>query len=206
MPTAPDGEQHGASRGKHIDRRYIEEFVAENREAIRGRCLEIREAQYIEQFGGPDVKSVDILDINPANDRATVIGDLQNLSLVKDGTYDCVIATQVMQYLQDPSYGARELHRVLAPGGTALVSCPTMSPVNLDNWPDRWRFMPAGVRDLFAAHFGPDNVEVKSYGNLLTGLGFWAGLAQQDLPRKAWTFDDASYPVIVTVRATRTRA
>jgi SAM-dependent methyltransferase len=202
MRTQPLGGRYGWRRGNPIDRRYIEDFLAANRGLIRGRCLEVGGAQYIERFGSATVKTIDVLDIDSSNRRATIIGDLQDLATVCDGSYDCVIVTQVMQYLQDPIAGSRELHRILAPGGSVLVSVPTMAPCDAKDL-DRWRFMPLGIRDLFVSNFGLDGVTVRSYGNLLTGLAYWAGLAQEDLPHKAWGFDDPFYPVIVTVRATR---
>jgi hypothetical protein len=64
------------------------------------------------------------------------------------------------------------------------------------------RFMPPGVRNLFAPHFDALNTVVTCYGNLLTGLAYWTGLAQEDLPKRAWKFDDPTYPVIITVRVT----
>jgi SAM-dependent methyltransferase len=202
MPTEPDGDRYGYLRGDPIDRRYIDEFLSAQRTLIRGRCLEIGETRYLDKFGGRDVDTIDVLDVDTENDEATIIGDLQQLGHVPSESFDCIIVTQVMQYLQEPAAGVHELHRMLAPGGSALVTLPTSGPVDIKDH-DRWRFMPPGAFDLFSPVFGPDNITVNSYGNLLTGLAFWAGLAQQDLPAKAWESDHPNYPLIVTIRATR---
>jgi SAM-dependent methyltransferase len=201
MPIKPGGDRYAYGRGKSVDRRYIETFLLDNCALIRGRCLEVGDDRYTKLFGGAEVQVIDILDVDPTNERATLIGDLEDLSNVEDGSYDCVIVTQVLQYLQDPSAGVRELRRVLAPGGSALVTVPTMAPVDHEDH-DVQRFMPLGVRNLFAPHFDPANTVATCYGNLLTGLAYWAGLAQEDLPRRAWQFDDPVYPVIIAVRAT----
>lgn len=201
MRAEPGGARYGGLRGKSIDRRYIEEFLEEHRPLIHGRCLEIGDATYTRKYGERLVV-VDVLDVDASNSSATIIGDLQNLSSVSDGSYDCVIVTQVLQYLQDPLVGIRELHRILAPGGSTLITVPTMAPIDFVD-SDRWRFMPAGVSELFADAFGRGNFEVRGKGNLLTGMAYWTGLAQEDLPRRVWRFEDPTYPVTITVRATR---
>ena len=202
LPTAPDGERYGAIRGYSVARTYIDEFITENSAVIRGRCLEVGDPRYTIPLGGDRVTEVDVLDIDPSNEQATVLGDLQDLHAVPSNTYDCAVVTGVMQYIQDPAAGARELHRILAPGGTVLVTVPTMGPEDIGD-EDRWRFMPLGVRALFEAEFGPDNVSVQAYGNMLTGIAHWSGLAQEDMPKRAWRLQDPVYPVSLGVRATK---
>jgi SAM-dependent methyltransferase len=200
MPNKPAGGRYAYGRGSTVDRRYIETFLSNNRELIRGRCLEVGDSRYTNHFGGSHVQSLDVLDIDPTNDKATILGDLQDLRMVEDESYDCVIVTQVLQYLRDPSAGVREIRRILAPGGSALVTVPTMAPVDPES-DDVQRFMPLGVQNLFAAQFDSSSTVVRCYGNLLTGLAYWAGLAQEDLPKRAWSDDDAVYPVVITVLA-----
>jgi SAM-dependent methyltransferase len=202
MPMRPAGGRYGYFRGSSIVRVYIEEFLEANRHRITGRCLEVGDASYTDRYGH-DVQRADILDVHPENERATVLGDLQDLSRVKDASYECIIVTQVMQYLSDPAAGVREMHRILSVGGSVLVTVPTMAPTDPNPGDiDLWRFMPAGTERIFASCF--QDFEVLGRGNLLTGLGYWAGLAREDLPRRAWRSDDPIYPVIITVRATRT--
>jgi hypothetical protein len=202
LPTAPDGERYGAIRGYSVVRTYIDEFITENREVIQGRCLEVGDPRYTIPLGGDRVTVVDVLDVDPLNEEATVFGDLQDLHEVQGDTYDCAVVTGVLQYLQDPAAAARELHRILAPGGTVLVTVPTMGPEDIGDH-DRWRFMPLGARALFEEEFGPDNVSVKAYGNMLTGIAHWSGLAQEDMPKRAWRLEDPVYPVSIGVRATK---
>jgi len=201
MPIKPVGGRYGYWRGRSVDRRYIEMFLLDNSEFIRGRCLEVGDARYSKEFEGTRIQSIDVLDIDSTNDEATIIGDLQDLSSIEAGSYDCVIVTQVLQYLQDPSAGVGELRRILAPGGSALVTVPTMAPVDHES-PDVQRFMPIGIRNLFNLHFDEADTVITSYGNLLTGLAYWTGLAQEDLPGRAWNYNDPIYPVIITIRAT----
>jgi SAM-dependent methyltransferase len=201
MPVKPRGDRYAFGRGESVDRRYIESFLSDNRGLIRGRCMEVGDDRYTRRFGGDAVQKIDILDIDSDNPKATIIGDLQDLSHVESSSFDCIIVTQVLQFLEDPSAGVRELRRILVPGGSALVTMPTMAPIDHINL-DMQRFMPLGVSRMFSRFFGGADTVVTSYGNLLTGKAYWSGLAQEDLPQRAWEFDDPTYPVIVGVRAT----
>ena len=202
MKARAPSDRFAHSRGKPINRRYIEEFLATNRDRIRGKCLEVNDTRYIDQFGGEQVDVADVLDIDVSNPQATVVGDLQDLTAVTSNTYDCAIVTSVFQFLEDPAAGAGELFRVLAPGGTALVTAPALGPADFKD-ADRWRFFPLCFETIFGEHFGSEDVSVTSYGNMLTCLAYLAGLAQEDLPRRAWGFHDPVYPLVVAVRATK---
>ena len=196
-------DRYGYTRGRIADRRYIEQFLADNADVIAGRCLEIQNANYVKRFGGDRVVSADVLDIDPTNPFATIVGDLHSLTEVKSGTFDCVVLTSVLQFLRDPLAALGEAHRILAPGGTALVTVPTLPPLDFGSGEDRWRFMPTGAREMHEAVFGAQNVSVVTFGNLVTAVARLTGLAEEDLPRRAFSFDDPIYPVVVGVRATK---
>jgi ubiquinone/menaquinone biosynthesis C-methylase UbiE len=51
-----------------------------------------------------------------------VAGDAQALPF-GDGAFDVVLSQQGLQFVPDPEAAAREMRRVLAPGGRALVAC-----------------------------------------------------------------------------------
>jgi SAM-dependent methyltransferase len=61
-------------------------------------------------------------------------------------TFDLVFCTQVLEYVPEPAGAAREIHRVLKPGGIALFSFAAFYPRVVDE--EHWRFMPAGLRHL----------------------------------------------------------
>jgi SAM-dependent methyltransferase len=207
----PLSRYYGSERGGIIDRYFIEDFVEHSSGRIRGRCLELLDDAYTKRFGGDRVTTSDVLDIDPANPLATIVGDLQALKEVADDAFDCVILTQTLQLLPEPAKGVAELHRMLAPGGTALITVPAMARVsgltrNGIGDHDYWRFTPAGLRILLERHFSQGDLEVTGRGNVRTGLAFWAGLSRQDLPRKAFTVDDPAFPMLVTAQATKAGA
>jgi hypothetical protein len=46
---------------------------------------------------------------------------------------------------------------------------------------------------------------VKTYGNALTGQAFWVGAAVQDLDKKEFEYNDPYFPVIVTIKAIKSK-
>jgi hypothetical protein len=56
---------------------------------------------------------------------------------------------------------------------------------------------------LFGEVFGAGEVIVRSYGNVLSGIGFLMGMAHEELScRKLNTHDDY-FPLIITIHATK---
>src|SRR5581483_4761129 len=81
-------------------------------------------------------------------DLVNVVGDGEFLPFAHE-TFDVVIATQVFDCFSDPHEAARQIHRVLKPGGVLLASIPSVAPRFSDV--ERWRFTSTGVRSVFAA-------------------------------------------------------
>ena len=201
LPTQPISQHFGSDRGTPVDRFYIEQFLDQSRPYIHGRCLEVQNADYTQRYGH-DLGTVDILDIDPENPKATHCGDLCDPDTVPADTYDCVIMTQVFQYIRDVDAAVRATARILKPGGTALVTLPALHKSEA-RAPHYWLFTPCSAKYLFTRHFPESHVEVGALGNALTGMAFWIGLAQEDLRRKDFEVHDPSFPCTVTVRATR---
>lgn len=198
--TAPISRSYGMDRGTPVDRYFIERFLDENRGAIRGACLEVLDAAYTKRFGR-GVTRADVLDIDPTNAQATVVGDLRRLDEVADGTYDCVVLTQVLQYIDDLDAAVRELARVLKPGGTILATVPALQ--RNERRPHYWKFTAASAEYLFTKRFPPDRLEVRSWGNVLAGTAIWVGLSREDLPAASLDEHDPDFPCTISVRATK---
>jgi SAM-dependent methyltransferase len=62
-------------------------------------------------------------DIPPPGGRATTLGDATRLPF-PDGSFDRIIAAEVLEHIPDDEAAVRELARVLCPGGTMAVSVP----------------------------------------------------------------------------------
>lgn len=50
--------------------------------------------------------------------------DISSMPEIADGSYDCCIACDVLEHVPDDRRALRELHRVLAPGGVAIITVP----------------------------------------------------------------------------------
>ncbi len=72
------------------------------------------------------------------NPVAELRGAVEQLP-IEDASFDVVLCAQVLEHVDDPSAAARELHRVLAPGGRLLLSthgAMVFHPAPVDHW--RW--------------------------------------------------------------------
>lgn len=212
LRPAPQGLLHrrgpvsrgwGFDRGQPIDRHFIESFLESHRGDIRGRVLEVKDDGYSRRFGGA-VTSVEVLDIDPGNSQATVIADLADAPQIPDDSYDCVLLTQVMHLIYDLHSAVKECRRIVKPGGTLLVTMPTVSRCSRQlQDSDFWRITPAGARRLFGDVFGQQHVDVTAYGNAVLGAAFLMGVAVEEVSSRQLRQHDALFPILVTIRATK---
>lgn len=202
--TKPISAAWGHDRGRPINRHYIESFVAGHAADIRGRVLEVADDRYTVAFGGSRVTHSDVLHATPGNPRATLVGDLATADHLPADAFDCVILTQVMQYIRDGAAAARHLHRILKPGGVVLVTLPGLEKVSAPDdaqWGDYWRFTPTSATALFAEAFGAANVATHTYGNVFAAVASLAGLSQEDVRQGELDVVDKDFPVVIAVRA-----
>ncbi len=87
---------------------------------------------------------VDAGELAPAARADAVQGDALHLPFA-DGTFDRVIASEVLEHIPDDVAAMRELTRVLRPGGTIAVTVPRCGP-ELLNWmlSDEYHDVPGG--------------------------------------------------------------
>ncbi len=203
--SRPVSKDWGYERGAPIDRYFIEAFLGRHAEDVRGRTLEVLDDTYTRRFGGERVTEAHVLDIDPANAEATIVADLANATHVPSDLFDTIIVTQTLHLIQDIGAAIATLYRILAPGGTLLVTSPGINPIGHASGRDPWSWglTTNSARALFEACFPGDAVEVESMGNVLAASAFVYGLAQEDLTAAELDVNDPSYPVTVAIRATK---
>lgn len=204
--TSPLSDHWGRERGTPVDRYYIEAFLAAERHLVRGRVLEVMNADYTERFG-TGVERSDVLDVDRANAAATIVADLAAAEEIPSETFDCFILTQTLQYVYDVRAAVEHAHRILRPGGTLLATVPAVSRVarqHLDA--EYWRFTAAACSRLFGEVFEGGSVDVRARGNVLSAVAFLIGMAREELTSRELDVDDPFFPVVVTVRATKRAA
>ena len=202
--TRPLSDVWGFDRGTPVDRYYIERFLEEHRAEIHGRVLEVKDNGYTDRYG-ICVEHRDVLDINPANPHATIVADLAAANAIPSHQFDCFVLTQTLQLIYDTRAALAHAHRILRPGGVLLATVPAVSRVVHGQGlkTDYWRFTSASCSALFGEVFGPGQVSVRPYGNVLTAIAFLAGLACEELSRRELEFHDEYFPLIIAVRAVR---
>jgi SAM-dependent methyltransferase len=178
--------------------------LAAERKAIRGHVLEVLNAEYTNRFG-TGVERSDVLDIDRSNVAATFVADLASADDVPSETFDCFVLTQTLQYVYDLSSAVQHVHRILRPGGTVLCTVPAVSRIargTLDS--EYWRVTALGCERLFSEAFIGGTVEARTFGNVLTAVAFLVGMAAEELSTRELDQHDPFFPVIVTLKATKT--
>jgi SAM-dependent methyltransferase len=195
----------GANRGGSIGRFYITRFLERHAPDISGRVLEIAGDEYVQRFGR-GVTQTDVLDIFPDNPRATIVGDLADAPNAPDTAFDCVLVTQVLSWIYDVRAPLRTVHRILKPGGVLLATTPGISriaPVESELFGEWWHFTSMSAKRVSEEIFGEGNVEVETYGNVLSATGYLFGLGAYDLTPDELDVRDPAFEVLVCIRAVK---
>ncbi len=85
---------------------------------------------------------MDIFAAVPSDGWSYVAADVTRGLPFATGSFDCVIAGEIIEHLPDPDSALREIHRVLVPGGSLVISTP-----NMVSWANRV-LVPLGVQPL----------------------------------------------------------
>lgn len=109
-------------------------------------------------FGDPDggwqtyMRSIlkDVLGKENVNHILAVYPEYnaEDLSVVQSESIDILVADQVLEHVERPWLASEAFHRVLKPGGIAIVATPGLYPIHPSPL-DCWRIMPDGYRVLF---------------------------------------------------------
>lgn len=204
---SPLSDVWGIDRGRPVDRYFIESFLNEHSADVHGHVLEVKDPGYTARFGGDRVRRSSVLDVDPDNRVATVIGDLATPGgILLDGV-DCFILTQTLHIIYDIEGAVREAVRLLSPGGVLLCTIPAVSRVNYEDGGlehgDFWRLTAAAVRRLFEQLPQVERLEVKTYGNVRTCAAFLYGLAAEELPEDVLDHHDPWFPLLHGVRVVK---
>ena len=203
--TSPVSSCFGWDRGTPIDRYYIENFFRKNGILIRGQVLEVGDSSYSRKFSEGEVDSFNVLQHVALGDgAATIVGDLTDTATLPANAFDCFICAQTFQYTFEISKAVEGAFYLLKPGGVLLATVPGISQISrydADRYGEYWRFTTDSINKLFQPVFG-DEVEVVSFGNVLSSTAFLQGVALEELPdRSLLDKADRDYPMIITIVA-----
>lgn len=122
-------------------------------------------------FGAGTAKYKSMIIKKSANYIATDVFPNENIDIVcdveksplKDGEFDTVICTQVLEHTKHPWLVAQEIYRILKKDGIIIVTAPFLVPYHPDP-EDNYRFTPSGMETLFK-DAGFKILEADFYGN-----------------------------------------
>ncbi len=102
-----------------------------------------------------------------------VVASAESLPLESE-TFDCVLCTQVLQYLAAPERAVAEMRRVLKPDGLLMLSTHGVSFVDRRGC-DQWRWTHHGLRSLLDQAGRWSLVEVLPAGGVLSAAAYLVG-------------------------------
>ena len=165
------------------------------------------DAFYTRKFGGDRVIKSDVLHVVESNPEATIVADLTCADHVPSDTFDCIVCIQTLQMIYDVRAALHHLYRILKPGGVLLVTSHGISKIGrregIDHWGEYWRLTAQSARRLFEENFPAANIEVKTYGNVLTAIASLHGLGTEELRLEELDYFDPDYEVLIIVRAVK---
>ena len=201
MPDEPISRSFGREIGEPIDRFYIERFLTEYRNDIKGHVMEVADDTYTRMFGENVIKS-SVLHINGWNN--TIKGDLETGVGIEDNMVDCLICTQTIQMIYKIVNAMKNIYRLLKQGGVALITIHGISQISLgdyNNWGEYWRVTKKTALLIAKdAGFLDRNIEICSYGNVKTTMCFLYGMSQEQLDKRDFEYCDNQYPLIIGIR------
>jgi SAM-dependent methyltransferase len=136
-------------------RSHLDNHLGLIKNELRGKVLDVggRRAKRRGIFLPPFESVVSWITLNPNKiEIADVVGALPHLPFA-DRTFDSVLCTEVLEYVETPDSAIREMARVLVFSGTLYLSVPFLHSQHGDSDADRYRFTSTYLRQQFRQYF-----------------------------------------------------
>lgn len=198
----PLSRNFGAERGRPIDRYYIEDFIKYNKDYIYGSVMEFGDNMYSARYGKDRIRKQYVAHVRGWGDNSIKL-NLETGEGVEDGLVDCLICTQVLQYIYDLRKAFSNIYRLLKKNGVALITVPGIKSISLvddENWGDRWSFTEKSLLELSKEFFCENNMMIKVYGNVKVAMGYLYGLCIEDFEESDFEYTDPQFPFLVCIR------
>ncbi len=172
---------------KKITRKKLDQFLLRHASKVRTLDIGSGGSGYDRYF--PNRVTV---DIDPAR-KPDIVADAEHLPF-KDGEFSFVLCTEVLEHVRNPREAISEMHRVLEPGGTLILTTRFVYPLH-DTPHDYWRFTRYGMEELFRdweiKELVPETIDAETIGVLIQRIGLQTRMRANKLA-KALTFGLAS--------------
>ena len=192
----PFCHEFGYTRGTPIDRVFLDVFIDTIRDQVYGATLEIggrKEDKSLYRF--QNAEPFETLDVE-AGSGADHVGDAHCITLFRPGSWDSILAFNVLEHCERPWIVVSNFLYWLRPGGMAFCVVPNAQ--RLHRGPrDYWRILPDAASSLFSDF---EEVTILRYGNLLTSQAAMSGIAAEEL-HYAMAYSDRDYPTVTCISA-----
>jgi SAM-dependent methyltransferase len=152
--------------GVSYRRKHVDADLRRTAPLLRGHVLDIGGARRRGRFRPPADAAWLVADIAPEL-RPDVVADVQALPF-REGVFDAVKATEVLEHVPDPATALAECRRVLRRGGHLVATAPFLERLHGDPG-DYARYTEAMWRRLLAAA-GLEPVAITPQGGYFTHL------------------------------------
>lgn len=207
LPIDPISRRYGREHGTPIDRYYIEKFLKDNIDLIHGDIAEFADDNYTRQFGH-DINNSYVLHVNGWGENA-IKANLVTGEGIRENMVDCLICTQVLQFIFDLDLAIANMYRILKPGGVALLTVHSIAQISLydyRNWGEYWRFTDMSIRELVKKNCRDAGLIICSYGNVKACIASLYGLCQEDMEQTDLDYSDEQYPLLLGVAIKKGKA
>ena len=148
-------------------RAYIESFLTEHKDLVNGRVIEFAPSLYKSLVMNEKVTDYDIWNIAPGS-GVTIVGDIQDPSILQDDSVDTIILTHVLSAVKTPKLAIENISSFLSENGIILCTVPVVLQKFAPDPQDFWRFTKDSLEELFSSM----SIEsYKAYGNAATVSG-----------------------------------
>ena len=178
--------------------------MGKNSDCIHGAVLEIAESTYSRKFGKEQDAQFHVLHFSHDNPQASLVGDLTDVATLPKNKFDCFICTQTYNFIYDFKKAIQGSHYLLKEGGVLLATVGGISQIStydMVRWGDYWRFTTLSALRSVEEVFGKGQVEVESYGNVLSAVAFLEGISCQELKKEELAYKDENYQLLITIKA-----
>lgn len=189
--------QFGNLRGIAIDRYYLNKFVSEIRSEVKGVTLEIGGSKANrELYNFTNTTSYLTMDV-VKGEGLDIVGDAHDPKVVAEASLDSVVLFNVLEHCERPWVVVDNIYQWLKPGGQVFCLVPNAQRVH--RFPnDYWRILPDAMNSLFA-RFAQRKLYI--YGNPLTTLAAYYGIASDELSHEELDYYNENYPVANCIHA-----
>lgn len=193
-----------SDRTSNLCEYYLNQFLLEFSDDIRGDCLEFEQNCYAKQSGKQNINKHQIIYINENNPQTQAANVTKQLNDLPSDTFDCIICPYVLHTIFELKPAVSQLYRILKPNGVLLVSVPHISIRNHES--EFWRFTSEGLQTLLEKDFGTQSVTIRAYGNSLTAAGVVRGLVADEFTNSELNYHDLRFAPVICARAIKTSA